>query len=171
MARLNNVRVRGLNRKACKRSFDIMEYFYAGNLIFRVWFIESAESKSKNNAGIQIIQNGDEICINIDGKIEILTNRSNDRKIISMSPQVRRRCPVDNSKQWKSDTNNQEPTTYTSKSKRLHICVQNFKIISKWVAIISEPRIITFIWLNLKCESNYGALSLKLNNPLILYRI
>lgn len=100
-------------------------------------YIKSAESMSKNNAGIQIIQNGDEICINIDGKIEILTNRSNDRKIISMSPQVRRRCPVDNSNQKKSDTNNQEPPTkYTSKSKRLLICVENLKIIFKWGTII-----------------------------------
>ena len=41
--------------------------------------------------GIQIIQSGDEISINIDGRIEILTNRANDRKVISMAPQCSRR--------------------------------------------------------------------------------
>ena len=45
---------------------------------------------------IQIIQNGDEICINIGGNIEILTNRHNDRKIISLSPKMNRKVLYDN---------------------------------------------------------------------------
>lgn len=47
--------------------------------------------KDEQKDKIQIIQNGDEICINIGDNIEILTNRSNDRKVISLSPQMTRK--------------------------------------------------------------------------------
>ena len=40
---------------------------------------------------IKITQNGDEICINIGNSIEICTNRTNDRKIISLSPNLNRK--------------------------------------------------------------------------------
>ena len=43
------------------------------------------------NSTIQIIQDGDDIRINIDGNIEIVTNRLNDRKVISLSPQCARK--------------------------------------------------------------------------------
>lgn len=43
---------------------------------------------------IKIIQEGDDIRICIDdGNIEIVTNRNNDRKVISLSPQCERRKP------------------------------------------------------------------------------
>ena len=44
---------------------------------------------SKNK--IKILQDGDEICINIDDSIEIVTNRKNDRSFISFSPQTSRK--------------------------------------------------------------------------------
>lgn len=62
--------------------------------LFNFFFFLSNQSRSSDensHSGIQIIQNGDEISISIDGKIEILTNRSNDRKVISMSPSSNRR--------------------------------------------------------------------------------
>jgi septum formation inhibitor MinC len=40
---------------------------------------------------IKITQNGDEICINIGNSIEICTSRTNDRKIISLSPNLNRK--------------------------------------------------------------------------------
>jgi len=40
---------------------------------------------------IKITQNGDEICINIGNSIEICTNRTNDRKIISLTPNLNRK--------------------------------------------------------------------------------
>lgn len=46
-------------------------------------------ANSKNT--IQIIQDGDDIRISIDGNIEILTNRNNDRRVISLSPQCARK--------------------------------------------------------------------------------
>ena len=47
--------------------------------------------KKKQNSSIQIVQDGDDIRINIDGNIEILTNRFNDRKVISLSPRLARK--------------------------------------------------------------------------------
>ena len=44
-----------------------------------------------SNDKIKIVQKGDEICINIGDNIEILTNITNDRKVISLSPQVNRK--------------------------------------------------------------------------------
>jgi hypothetical protein len=46
--------------------------------------------KSGKNT-IQIIQDGDDIRINIDGKIKIVTSRNSDRRMISFSPQTQRR--------------------------------------------------------------------------------
>ncbi len=51
---------------------------------------EEHASNNKNDK-IKIVQNGDEICINIGENIEIFTNITNDRKVISLSPQVNRK--------------------------------------------------------------------------------
>ena len=50
----------------------------------------SSKSLSANNS-IRIVQDGDEIIINIDDGIEIVTNRSTDRRVISLSPQCYRK--------------------------------------------------------------------------------
>jgi hypothetical protein len=55
-------------------------------------------NKQHNKNKIQIIQDGDDIRINIDGNIEILTNRVNDRKVISLSPQCARKLIKSNVK-------------------------------------------------------------------------
>ena len=49
-------------------------------------------SNYDQNKSIQIIQDGEEISIKIDGNIEIVTNRLTDRRVISISPQCPRRA-------------------------------------------------------------------------------
>jgi hypothetical protein len=78
----------------------------------------SSAGKSKSSA-IQIIQNGDEISINIGGKIEIVTNRYNDRNVISMSPQIRKR-PSSSSRQRKSEISSNTNSTDHSTNKEEH---------------------------------------------------
>ena len=48
----------------------------------------SSSNNAAKNSSIQIVQEGDDIRICIDGNIEILTNRFNDRKVISLSPNI-----------------------------------------------------------------------------------
>jgi hypothetical protein len=60
--------------------------------------------KSGKNT-IQIIQDGDDIRINIDGNIEILTSRNSDRRMISLSPQVQRKHTEPRSNSRHKNTN------------------------------------------------------------------
>jgi hypothetical protein len=53
-------------------------------------------NQNNKNSTIQIVQDGDDIRINIDGAIEILTNRFNDKKVISLSPRILRKIPSGN---------------------------------------------------------------------------
>jgi hypothetical protein len=64
--------------------------------------ISSPKTTPKTNT-IQIIQDGDDIRISIDGNIEILTNRSTDKRIISLSPQCSRKLAINQSNEQLND--------------------------------------------------------------------
>ena len=64
--------------------------------------LNSPKTMPKTNT-IQIIQDGDDIRISIDGNIEILTNRSTDRRIISLSPQCSRKSAINQSNEQLND--------------------------------------------------------------------
>ena len=73
------------------------------------------QQKTPNKNKIQIIQDGDDIRINIDGNIEILTNRVSDRKVISLSPQCARKLIKSHVKSEKNISSNDN--TFNQKSK------------------------------------------------------
>ena len=83
-------------------------------------FAKDLVNSNKNK--IQIVQEGDDIRISIDdGNIEILTNRLNDRKIISLSPQVSKKVLNKNNQQEKpkiSSSNESKPEKPNSKKEK-----------------------------------------------------
>ena len=69
-------------------------------------------NQNGKNSTIQIVQDGDDIRINIDGNIEIVTNRFNDKRIISLSPRVMRKMS--------SGGNNKLDSTNRHESSQIH---------------------------------------------------